>query len=331
MNENNNNPVPIGDSAGREIVLSRTFDAPRELVWRAMTNPQHVIHWWGPRGFTTTIETMDVRPGGVWSHIMRGPDGTEYPNHCVFIEVVEPKRISFANSGGSEGKTDVQFESTWTFDTVDERQTKVTIRMVFPSAAARDLVVNEYGAIEGGKQCLERLGEHVEKIGPNADRAIIITRRFDAPCELVWQAWTDPQQFVQWWGPRGFTNPVCELDVQPGGIWRVVMRSPEGVDYAMKSVYVKVEPPTRLVYVMDCSDHPIEWHDVVNPNRDKSLKPRLECVQTVTFEDLGGKTKLTIRMDLESAAIRDAMVKMGANEGWSGSLDKLRELLMQFA
>ena len=331
MNENINNPVPVGDSAGREILLSRTFDAPRELVWQAMTDPQHVIHWWGPRGFTTTIETMDVRPGGVWSHIMRGPDGTEYQNHSVFTEVVKPERISFAQGGGTKGKSDIQFQATWTFDTVDEGKTKVTIRMVFPSAAARDLVVREYGAIEGGKQCLERLGKQLEKTGSNPDRAILITRTFNAPRDLVWQAWTDPKHMAQWWGPRGFTNPVCEMDVQPGGIWRIVMRSPEGVDYAMKSVFVKVEPPERLVYVMDCSDHPIEWHDLVNPNRDKSQKPRLECVQTVTFEDIGGKTKLTIRMDLESASIRDAMVKMGANQGWSGSLDKLAERLSQIA
>jgi uncharacterized protein YndB with AHSA1/START domain len=321
--------APAEPSADREIVISRNFDAPRELVWQAMTDPRHVIHWWGPRGFTTTIEIMDVRPGGLWRHTMRGPDGTNYPNRSVFTEVIPPERISFSQGGEREGGPSVNFEATWTFDALAEGQTKVTIRMVFPTAAARDFVVQEFGAIEGAQQTLERLGEQLAKSTVAADRSVLISRTFDAPRELVWRAWTDPKQMVQWWGPRDFTNPVCEMDVQPGGIWRIVMRSPDGIDYPIKSVYVKVEPPKRLVLVMDCSEHPLEWHNLVNPDRDQSRPPRLECVQTVTFEDLGGQTKLTIRTELETAAIRDAMVKLGMHEGWNQSLDRLAETLLQ--
>jgi uncharacterized protein YndB with AHSA1/START domain len=77
-------------------VIERVFNAPRELVWKAWTDPLHVVHWWGPRGFTTTVETMDVRPGGIWKHVMHGPDGANYPNWCVFSDVVEPERIVFS-------------------------------------------------------------------------------------------------------------------------------------------------------------------------------------------------------------------------------------------
>jgi hypothetical protein len=84
----------IGDSLkdyteniDREIFLSREFNAARELVWEAMTNPKHVVHWWGPRGFTTTIEQMDFRVGGIWKHVMHGPDGVNYPNEKVFKEI----------------------------------------------------------------------------------------------------------------------------------------------------------------------------------------------------------------------------------------------------
>jgi uncharacterized protein YndB with AHSA1/START domain len=75
---------PDESLADRSIVVSRVVNAPRELVWQAMTEPAHIVHWWGPRGFTTTIGEMDVRLGGAWRHIMRGPDGTEYPNSCIF-------------------------------------------------------------------------------------------------------------------------------------------------------------------------------------------------------------------------------------------------------
>lgn len=149
------------DAADREIVLSREFEAPRELVWDAMTNPDHVVNWWGPRGFTTKIETMDVRPGGVWKHTMIGPDGTRYPNKSVFREVVRPGRIVYSHGGGREEGPGATFVATWTFEALAADRTRVTIRMVFTSASARDFVIREFGAIEGGKQTLERLGEHL--------------------------------------------------------------------------------------------------------------------------------------------------------------------------
>jgi uncharacterized protein YndB with AHSA1/START domain len=156
--------VPAENCTDREILIARTFDAPRELVWQAMTNPKHVVHWWGPRGFTTTIEEMDVRPGGIWKHVMHGPDGTNYPNKSIFKEVVKPERIVYQHGGKREGGPGVSFVSTWAFDLVKANKTKVTIRMVFPSAKDRDFVVKEFGAIEGGKQTLERLGEYLSKM-----------------------------------------------------------------------------------------------------------------------------------------------------------------------
>ncbi len=152
------------ENADREIVITREFDAPRELAWRAMTDPRHVIHWWGPRGFTTTIEEMDVRPGGVWKHVMRGPDGVEYPNKSIFKEVVKPERIVYVLGGGRKGARGVTFEATWTFKALEAVKTRVTIRMVFSSAAECARVAREYGAIEGGKQTLERLAEHLAKM-----------------------------------------------------------------------------------------------------------------------------------------------------------------------
>jgi uncharacterized protein YndB with AHSA1/START domain len=151
-------------TADRELVITRVVDAPRELVWEAMTNPQHLIHWWGPRGFTTKVEKMDVRVGGVWKHVMQGPDAANYPNKSVFKEVLRPERIVFSHGGRRAGGPGVSFVSTWTFDAVDAGKTKVTIRMVFPSAQERDRVVKEFGALEGGKQTLERLGEYLPRM-----------------------------------------------------------------------------------------------------------------------------------------------------------------------
>ena len=154
---------PAVETTDREIVITRVFDAPRERVFNAMTDPKQVVQWWGPKGFTTTIEKMDVRPGGVWKHVMHGPDGTDYPNKSVFIEVVKPERIVYSHGGGKKGGPAAQFQATWTFEALGD-QTKLTLQMVFPSAAARDQVVKQYNAIEGGNQTLDRLAEHLAKM-----------------------------------------------------------------------------------------------------------------------------------------------------------------------
>lgn len=161
--------------------------------------------------------------------------------------------------------------------------------------------------------------------------SVVIARILKAPRERVFKAWTDPKQMAQWWGPAVFTTPVCEMDVRPGGLYRIVMRSPDGVDYPLKGVYREVVEPERLVMTMDLSEHPDAWHDRLDPGRDKSKgRPPLYPVCAVSFEDAGsGKTKLTIKMSFESAALRDAMAKMDMEQGWNQSLDRLEALVQQ--
>ena len=161
-----------------------------------------------------------------------------------------------------------------------------------------------------------------------SSRELVITRIIDAQRELVFKAWTDLKHVVQWWGPHGFTNPVCEMDVRPGGTYRSVMRSPDGVEYPMKGVYREIVEPERLVYTAAVAEHPAEWHDLLNKNRQKGEgKPAQELLMTVNFEGHDGKTKLTIGNRFESVADRDAMLKMGMTEGWTESLERLEQHL----
>src|SRR5580704_4399353 len=160
MAEKRTDVAEVESTADREIVLTRLFDAPRKMVWEAWADPKQVVQWFGPKGFTTTIEEMDIRTGGVWKQVVHGPDGTDYPNKSVFTEVVPYERLGYKLSGGKSGAAVVQFESMVTF--ADEGgKTRLTLRMVFVSAEARDQNVREYHSIEGGKQTLERLAEHL--------------------------------------------------------------------------------------------------------------------------------------------------------------------------
>lgn len=150
-----NNNQATGNVQDREIVLNRTLNANRELVWQVWTQPEHLANWWGPNGFTITTQQFDFRIGGEWKFIMNGPDGVDYPNRIVFHEVAKPERLVYASIDGEEDSPG-QFETTVTFGE-DGNKTNITMRMLLKTAEEREFVVREYGAIEGGKQTLDRL------------------------------------------------------------------------------------------------------------------------------------------------------------------------------
>ena len=291
-------------TADRELVITRCFDAPRELVFEAWTNPQHVAQWWGPHGFKTTIHQMDVRPGGDWRLTMRGPDGRDYKNRIVFIEVEKPARLVYKHEP-EEGTESASFETTVTF-TQQGGQTEVTMRMLFPTADVRNFVVDRYKADEGGKQTLGRLAEHLV-VMKNGE--LVLTRVFDAPREVVFNAWTDPARLQRWWGPKNFTDPVCEIDVRPGGAIRIHMRAPDGTIYPMSGVYQAIDKPRRLVFT--------------SAALDESGNPLFEIRNTVTFEDQGGKTKLTVHASVITLTEKAPRHLAGMEQGWSLSLDRL--------
>ncbi len=320
-----NKPAP--DTTGREISTTRIFHASREMLWCAMTNPLHLVNWWGPRGFTTTVEEMDVRPGGAWNLTMRGPDGAEYPNRSVFTEVVEPEKIVFVHGGARKGGgPDANFVGTWLFEKVDEERTRVTVRMVFETAKERDVIAKEYGAVEGLEQTLSRLQEGL------AGKDFVITRVFDAPRELMWKMWTDPRHLAQWWGPRKLTTRVEKLEPRVGGAYKFVMELPDGTQYPMKGVYREVVEPERLVYSVDTSGHPPEWREAILKNLPPGAPQEIGGgSHTVTLEKEGAKTRMTVRCSFASTELRNAFTRMGMSAGWSQSLDKLAEQLAKGA
>lgn len=147
--------------ADREIVLTRIFEAPRELVFKARTTPERVAPWWGPNGFTTTIHVMDVRPSGMWRFMMHGPNGVDYPNRIVYTEVHAPERLDF-DHGGDRDEDFPQFHVTVIFADMGGR-TELTPRMLFPTTEACKNT-KDFGAVEGGNQTLGRLAEYLESM-----------------------------------------------------------------------------------------------------------------------------------------------------------------------
>src|SRR5258706_7231658 len=139
------------------------------------------------------------------------------------------------------------------------------------------------------------------------EREVVITRVFDAPRDLVFKAWTDPEHLARWWGPKEFTNPVCEADVRVGGAWRIVMRAPDGGEYPCGGVYREIVPPERLVFT--------------NIAMDKDGNALLDGLTTVTFAEQREKTKLTLQTRAKGLVPYAPQMLAGLEAGWSQSLE----------
>ena len=295
-------------SGDRELLFTRVYDAPRELVYEAWTKPEQVDRWWGPSGFATFVYQMEVKPGGVWKLVMRAPDGKAFNNRMVFEEVVKNEKLIYRHEP-EDGSEEVNFEVTVTFASRGTVQTEVTMRMLFPSAAERERVENTYQTIEGAAQTMQRLAQHLDDVQTGRTlgvREINLVREFDAPRELVFEMWEKPEHMMRWWGPRGFTLTKCEVDFRAGGKFSWVMRGLDKKDYPFEGEYVEVKPPERIVF--DGLVHNV---------------PGQKAHTVVTFDDLGTRTRLTVHQEYTF----EAPMTRGAYEGWSQSLERLAGLI----
>jgi uncharacterized protein YndB with AHSA1/START domain len=306
-------------TARQELTLTRILGAPRSLVFKTWTDVKHVARWWGPRGFTNPVCEWDARPGGIIRIDMRGPNGTVYPMKGVFHEIVEPERLVFTSTAleDEHGKPLFEILNTITFEDF-HGITKLTLhaRLVTKDFKLTPQVAAALAGMEQGwSESLYRLADELEHYLSAAlsEREIVISRVFDAPRDVVWDAWTDPKQVVQWWGPQGFTTTIHEMDVRPGGAWRHTMHGPDGADYPGKSVFSEVVKPERIVLTHSGGK---EGGRVVN------------FKSTWTFEAEGDQTRVTIRMVFDSAEARGFVAKEhGAIEGGKQTLRRLGEYL----
>jgi uncharacterized protein YndB with AHSA1/START domain len=258
---------------------------------------------------------------------MHGPNGHDYKNKIIFHDIVKNERLTYTHMG--EDQDPNVFEVTVTF-APEGNNTKLTMQSVFPTAAERERVVREYGAIEGGKQTLERLAHHVTKMSKDVEEppseALLITREFDAPRDMVFKAWTDAEHLKRWWGPAGCEVETCKVELRPGGAFLYSMRMPNAPEIWGKFLYREITPPDRLVFVSSFSD----------PDGNLTRHPfsptwPLEILNTVTLAEEFGKTRLTLLANPINATpeelktFREGMVFL--EKGLVGTLDQLAEYL----
>jgi uncharacterized protein YndB with AHSA1/START domain len=251
----------------RELILTRVFNAPRALVFKAWTDPVQLAQWWGPTGFTNPVCELDLKPYGEIRIDMRAPDGTVYPMSGAFREIVEPERLVFTSAALDQGgKPMFENLNIITFEEFENGKTLLTVKasVLWATPEAEKHLV---GMSMGWSLTIDRLNDFVtggQTEPPDAsNRELKATRTFKAPRDMVFRMWTEAEHIAQWWGPNGFTTTIEKMDVRPGGEWIFVMHGPDGRDFPNRDVYGEVVPPERLVILH------INWptHYVCNLHR----------------------------------------------------------------
>ena len=158
-------------------------------------------------------------------------------------------------------------------------------------------------------------------VSETTQQELVITRIFDAPRELVWKAWTEPEHMMRWWGPENFTSPVCKIDLRVGGKYLNCMKSPEGQDFWSTGVYREIVPLERIVFTDSFADEHGNIVSAAHYGMEGDIP--LEMLVTVTFEDLDGKTRMT----LKHTGFQVGEMSDMAEAGWNQSFDKLAATL----
>lgn len=298
----------------KQITITRTSDAPRKLVFEAWLDEKHLQQWWMPRGFTNP--TCRITAGKIPGRAETGanltvvtyhPDFGEMPQTGKYEEVSPFDKIVFTTTAfpDDQGKPKLRGHNVIVF-TDEGNKTKMVITASILEAGP-GLEGALAGMDQGWGETLDRLQEHVED---TSDREMSITRLVDAPRELVWKIWTEPEHIKEWWGPNGFTNSIHKFDLTPGGEWTLTMHGPDGTNYPNEIRFVEIIHNERLIY-----DHG-------QPEDGGSFRT------FVHFSDEGGKTRVAMKGVFKTVAYRQMVIeKYGALEGQKQHFERMEAYL----
>lgn len=308
-----------------EISITRLYDAPVKMVWEAWTDPKKVEKWWGPRGFTLTTHSKDLRPGGHWAYTMHGPDGVDYPNKTLYYEVEKFSRLVY-DHGGNDDRPPL-FRVTVVFSE-EKGKTKMEMSMSFPSPeAARE--AEKFIKQASGNSTWDRLGEFVEKEQSGKEK-FVINRSFKAPIETMFQMWTDPKHFSKWLPPTGFRMEFLKSEIKPGSKTLYYMTDDTGVKMYGRAQYIEISAPDRIVYTQQFCDE----NEKVSRHPAMPTWPETMLTTISLHEEGPEQTRVTVEWEAHGNVTREELEtfiaeKAGMTRGWTGSFDKLDALLTQ--
>lgn len=275
----------MSNTADRELLVSRRFHAPCDLVFEAWTKSESLDRWMGPTGFTTTTHSFDFRVGGEWRYTMQHAEYGSFPNRVRYVEIEPGSRIVYDHDTGEENGP-APFRVTVTFTEVGE-YTELTMRHLLATVEEAE-AKRRIGAEAFGQQTLGKLGAVLDEHGAND---LVIVRELAAPVARVWQAWTTPEALGAWWGPKGLGLRVERHDLRVGGLFHYAMLPPGGAAPMWGRMhYRRIEPELRLEWINSFADAAGE---IIRP----PIAPKfpLEIYNRLTFEAVGTGTRITLR------------------------------------
>lgn len=308
-----------------EIKITRIYDAPVKMIWEAWTDPQQTAQWWGPRGFTITTHSKDLKPGGHWSYTMHGPDGVDYPNNTKYFEVEKYSRLVY-DHGGNENQPPL-FRVIVQFTDL-KGKTKMDMSMALPTPEAAE-ETRKFIKKAGGNATWDRLAEYLEKESSGKEN-FVINRTFDAPLSLMSEMWTNPKHFSKWLAPAGFNMEFLKSDIKPGGSTFYFMTDGANAKMYGRAKYLEVNPH-RLIYTQQFCDE----NEKISRHPFAPTWPETMLTTVVLSEEGANQTRVTVTWEVHGQANREELEtfiksKAGMTQGWTGSFDKLEEYLNQF-
>jgi uncharacterized protein YndB with AHSA1/START domain len=317
----------------QEVIITQQIHASPLEVFKTLIDPLKVPQYWGPERLTTTVHKMTAMPGGSWRYVQKDKEGKEYAFHGVYHEIEVPHRLVYTSEyEGMPGHVTLHTEDLQG----QNGETTIIAHIVFQSVEDRDQMV-QWGMEEGVREMTRRLNELLAQENIQAGKepimerfddmeergeCITITRTFDAPRKEVWERWTDPEEYMCWWGPKDFTSPFARFDLRPGGRYLSCMRGPDGKEYWDSGRFEEIDKLNRIVYTDSFAD---EKGNPVPPSYYgmKGDQPIEMAVQVILEEDGDGRTRMT----LEHCGLFEREMLDQAKEGWNQSFDKLAECL----
>lgn len=307
-----------------EIYITRIYDAPVKTVWDAWTDPKQVAKWWGPRGFTLTTHSKDLKVGGHWHYTMHGPDGTDYPNKTTYLEVENYAKLVY-DHGGYDDRPPLFRVTVYFSEAKGKTKMDMTMALATPEAAAE---TKKFIKKAGGDSTWDRLAEYLAK-DATGNEQFVINRSFDAPIETIFEMWTNPNHFSKWLAPTGFNMEFIRADIKPGSRTFYCMTG-HGLKMYGRTEYLEIEKPHRIVYTQQFCD------EKENVSRHPLAPTWPETMLTkIQFTEEGpNKTRVTVTWNLHGSFTPEELEtfvkgKGGMTQGWSGSFDKLDEYLIK--
>jgi uncharacterized protein YndB with AHSA1/START domain len=308
-----------------EISFTRVYDAPVSLVWEAWTDPKKAAKWWGPRGWSITTHSKDLKVGGIWHYTMHGPNGENIPQKTVYHDVVTESRLVY-DHGGFDDREPL-FRVHVTFNEV-KGKTKMDMTMTFASPE-KAMEIGKFIKQASGYSTWDRLGEYLGKETKDKEQ-FIINRSFEAPINVVYDMWTNPKHFAKWLGPTGATMQFIRADIKAGGNSFYMMTTDSGVTMYGNIKYLELHKPDLIVYTQQFSDRDEKMSR--HPMMPTWPATMLTVVQLV--EEVPGRTRVTVTWEPHGDFTAEEMAtfvkeRAGMTQGWTGSFDKLEDYIAQ--